>query len=134
MSVKIRMSRIGRNMTSDYRIVVTDSRRARDGHCIEQIGHYDSSKPFADAVIDETKVLGWLLKGAQASETIKAMLEEKGIYAKFLEQKKAAKKPVAKKEKKPASAKKAAPAKKAAAAKPAAEKDTKAPAAEKEAK
>jgi small subunit ribosomal protein S16 len=104
MSVKIRMARIGRNMTSEYRIIVTDSRKAANGgSCIEQIGHFDSSKDFTDAVIDEEKALYWLGKGAQPSDTMRAMLQAKGILAKFFAAKKAAKKPVEKKAvKKPA--------------------------------
>lgn len=85
--VKIRLSRIGRNLDASYRIVVTDSRRARDGHFIEQIGTYDVAAPFKDAVIDEEKAISWLLKGAAPSDTIKAMLKEKGIYSKYLEAK-----------------------------------------------
>jgi small subunit ribosomal protein S16 len=91
MSVKIRLSRIGRNMTADYRIVVTDSRSAANGRCIEQIGNYDSSKPFAAAVVDEEKALYWMNKGAQPSDTMKAMLIAKGIYKKYLDGKKPAK-------------------------------------------
>lgn len=90
--VKIRLARIGRSMDAAYRIVVTDSRRATNGHCIEQIGNYDPAKPFADAVVNEEKAIAWMLKGAQPSDTIKAMLAKKGIYAKYLEAKKAAKK------------------------------------------
>lgn len=92
MSVKIRLARIGRNMTADYRIVVTDSRSAANGRCIEQIGHYDSSKPFADATIDEEKAINWMIKGAIPSDTMKAMFAAKGIYAKYLNIKKEAKK------------------------------------------
>jgi small subunit ribosomal protein S16 len=91
MSVKIRLARIGRNMTSDYRIVVTDSRSAATGRCIEQIGHYDSAKAFTEAVIDEEKAIAWLNKGAQPSDTMKAMLSAKGIYKKYLDGKKAVK-------------------------------------------
>ncbi len=89
--VKIRLARIGRNMDAAYRIVVTDSRRARNGHCIEQIGNYDPAKEFADAVVDEEKAINWMLKGAQPSDTIKAMFSAKGIYAKYLAAKKSAK-------------------------------------------
>lgn len=90
--VKIRLSRIGRHFEPSYRIVVTDSRSARDGACIEQIGHYDPKKPFSTAVVEEEKVISWLLKGALPSDTIKALLIEKGIYAKYLDEKKALKK------------------------------------------
>ena len=75
--VKIRSARIGRKMDANYRIVVTDSRSARDGHCIEQIGHFDSAKPFSEAVIDEEKAIAWLLKVAAVSDNIKALLKEK---------------------------------------------------------
>jgi len=89
--VKIRLARIGRKMDAAYRIVVTDSRRATTGHCIEQIGNYDPAKTFADAVINEEAAINWMLKGAQPSDTIKAMLTAKGIYGKYLDAKKAAK-------------------------------------------
>lgn len=90
--VKIRLSRIGRHFEPTYRIVVTDSRSARDGACIEQIGHYDPKKDFSTAVIDEDKAIAWLLKGAAPSDTIKALLVSKGIYKKYLDTKKANKK------------------------------------------
>lgn len=85
--VKIRLSRIGRHFEPTYRIVVTDSRSARDGACIEQIGHYNPKLDFSTAVIDEEKAIDWLLKGAMPSDTIKALLVSKGIYAKYLETK-----------------------------------------------
>jgi len=90
--VKIRLARIGRHFEPSYRIVVTDSRSARDGACIEQIGHYDPSKPYETAVVDEQKAIDWLLRGALPSDTIKSMLIAKGIYKKYLDTKAANKK------------------------------------------
>ena len=89
--VKIRLARIGRHLDPFYRVVVTDSRSARDGSCIEQIGHYDPSKPYAEAVVDSEKAIAWLLKGAIPSDTVKSLLSDKGIYASYLEAKKNAK-------------------------------------------
>ena len=45
MSVKIRLTRIGRHKDAIYRVVVSDSRSARDGRIIEQIGYFDPAKP-----------------------------------------------------------------------------------------
>jgi small subunit ribosomal protein S16 len=90
--VKIRLSRIGRHFEPTYRIVVTDSRSARDGACIEQIGHFNPQNDFSTAVVDEEKAISWLLKGAVPSDTVKALLVSKGIYKKFLDTKKANKK------------------------------------------
>ncbi len=90
--VKIRLARIGRHFDASYRIVVTDSRNARDGAFIAQIGSYDPAGELKDATIDEEKAIDWLLKGAAPSDTIRKMLTQKGIYAKFLETKKSAKK------------------------------------------
>ena len=44
MSVKIRLSRMGYKRNPIYRIVVSDSRTARNGGCIEEIGTYDPNK------------------------------------------------------------------------------------------
>lgn len=92
MSVKIRLARIGRHFNPTYRVVVADSRVARDGRAIEQIGHYDPSLGFEKAVIDETAAIKWLMNGAIPSDTVKALLSKQGIYAKFLAEKAAAKK------------------------------------------
>jgi len=126
MSVKIRLTRIGRHKDPFYRIVAADSRFARDGRYIEQIGYFDPDKGVENAVIDEEKALAWLAKGATPSETVKAMFNRKGINAKAA----SAKAPVAKKApkaakpaaEKPAAAKKPAAKKTTAAKKPAAEK------------
>lgn len=90
--VKIRLSRIGRHFDPSYRIVVTDSRNARDGAFIAQIGSYDPAGELKEAKIDEAKAIDWLLKGATPSDTIRKIFTKSGIYAKYLEAKKSAKK------------------------------------------
>ena len=114
MSVKIRLTRIGRHKDPFFRIVAADSRFARDGRYIEQIGYFDPDKGVENAVIDEELALKWLNAGATPSDTVKSMLSRKGILAKYAGAKVAPSKKE-KTEKKPAAKK--APAKKAAAKK-----------------
>ena len=89
MSVKIRLTRIGRHKDPFFRIVAADSRFARDGRYIEQIGYFDPDKGVENAVIDEELALKWLQAGAQPSDTVKAMFSKKGINAKYVANKKA---------------------------------------------
>lgn len=91
MAVKLRLTRIGRHEDPFYRIVAADSRFARDGRIIEQIGYFDPDKGVENAVVDEEKAIQWLDKGAVCSDTVKAILSKKGIIAKRAEAKKKAK-------------------------------------------
>lgn len=88
MAVKIRLARTGRHSDPSYRIVAADSRYARDGRYVEQIGYYNPQKPATEATIDEAIALKWLGLGAQISDTVKTLFKHKGIIAKFLTQKK----------------------------------------------
>lgn len=90
MSVKIRLTRLGRHKDPFYRIVAADSRFSRDGRYIEQIGTYDPVKGLEKAEIDETLALKWLAQGATPSDSIKAMFTKKGIMAKYTASKKPA--------------------------------------------
>ncbi|MCQ2798870.1 MAG: 30S ribosomal protein S16 [Bacilli bacterium] len=83
MSVKIRLTRIGRHKDPFFRVVASDSRVARDGGCIEQIGTYDPAKGVENADINEELALKWLNNGAIPSESVRAMLSSKGIMAKY---------------------------------------------------
>ena len=94
MAVKIRLTRIGRHKDSFFRIV------AADGRYIEQIGYLDPVKGVENAVIDEELALKWLEKGAQPSDTVRAIFSRKGLMAKNAS-KKAPKAPKAKKERAP---------------------------------
>ncbi len=76
--VKIRLKRIGAKKAPFYRVVVADSRSPRDGKFIEEIGTYD---PMADPsifIVDAEKVKTWIAKGAQATDTVKALLKKNG--------------------------------------------------------
>ena len=84
--VKIRLTRTGRHFDPSYRIVVADSHYARDGRIIEQVGFFE---PHANEVrLDEEKILNWLNKGAQPSDSVKSILSKQGIIAKFAASKK----------------------------------------------
>ena len=78
MSVKIRLRRTGSLNNDCWRIVVADARSPRDGRFIETLGFYDPRHDNEKVELERAKY--WLSKGAQASETVKAILDraEKG--------------------------------------------------------
>ncbi|MCG8401974.1 MAG: 30S ribosomal protein S16 [Firmicutes bacterium] len=79
MAVKIRLKRMGAKKNPFYRIVVADSRFPRDGRFIEEIGFYDPLKEPVVIKIDEVKAAEWLRKGAQLTDTTKALFNKAGI-------------------------------------------------------
>ncbi len=87
MAVKIRLNRMGAKKNPFYRIVVADSRAPRDGRFIEILGNYDPSQTPALVNLDEDKVLDWMNKGAQPTDTVKNLLSKQGIMAKFADAK-----------------------------------------------
>jgi small subunit ribosomal protein S16 len=80
--VKIRLRRMGAKKAPFYRIVVADSRYPRDGRFIEEVGYYDPMKEPVVLKVDEDKVKNWLEKGAQPTETVKALLVKNGVIGK----------------------------------------------------
>ena len=89
MAVKIRLTRVGRHKDPIYRLVVADSRFARDGRYIEQVGYFNpNAKGKAPAITLETeKILGWLNNGATPSDTVRTLLSNAGIMKTFAESK-----------------------------------------------
>ena len=77
--VKIRLRRIGAKKAPFYRIVVADSRFARDGRFIEEIGYYDPTKEPSVVKIDVDKAKQWLANGAQATDTVRVLLKKENI-------------------------------------------------------
>ena len=77
--VTIRLARGGAKKRPFYQVVVADSRRARDGRYIERVGAYDPNQNQAFIEVDQQKAAEWLRKGAQPSDTVRAILSYKGV-------------------------------------------------------
>ena len=82
MPVKIRLARRGRKKAAMYDIVVADSKAPRDGRFIQKLGVYNPNTNPATINFDEGKAFDWVMKGAQPTDTVKAMLSYKGILFK----------------------------------------------------
>jgi len=80
--VKIRLRRLGKKKAPVYRIVVADSRTARNGQCIDEIGTYDPNTEPATVKVDAEAAKKWIANGAQATDTAKALLKKAGIIEK----------------------------------------------------
>lgn len=85
--VKIRLKRMGAKKAPFYRIVVADSRDARDGRFIESIGYYDATTEPVNVKIDADKALAWMGKGAQVTDTVRNLFSKNGLMKQFAEQK-----------------------------------------------
>ncbi|WP_420317789.1 30S ribosomal protein S16 [Ekhidna sp.] len=82
MPVKIRLARRGRKKNAMYDVVVADSRAPRDGRFIEKIGTYNPNTDPATINLDGDKAFDWVMKGAQPTDTVRAMLSYQGIMMK----------------------------------------------------
>jgi small subunit ribosomal protein S16 len=83
MSVKIRLTRMGKKKQPTYRVVVMDSRKPRDGKYIEQIGRYDPRQNPSLIEIDNERAVDWLNMGAQPTERAQKLLEISGAWTQF---------------------------------------------------
>ena len=79
MAVKMRLRRMGAKKAPFHRVVVADSRYPRDGRFIEEIGYYNPQTEPAEIKIDADKAKAWIVKGAQPTDTVKALLKKSGI-------------------------------------------------------
>lgn len=82
MAVKIRLQRHGKKDRAFFHIVVADSRAPRDGAFIEKLGIYNPTTNPATIDINFDSTVNWVLKGAQASDTCRAILSYKGVMMK----------------------------------------------------
>ncbi len=79
MAVKIRLARRGRKKRAMYDVVIADARAPRDGRFIEKIGTYNPNTDPASINIDDNKAFDWVMKGAQPTDTVRAMLSYRGV-------------------------------------------------------
>ena len=83
VAVKIKLKRLGKIHQPMYRVVVADSRTARNGRAIEEIGIYQPKEDPSIIRIDADRVAYWLGVGAQATEPVVALLKLTGDWQKF---------------------------------------------------
>jgi len=83
LAVKIRLVRLGKIRTPHYRIVVADSRKARNGLKIEEIGRYSPASDPSLIQVDSERAQHWLKQGAQPTEAVAALLKITGDWQKF---------------------------------------------------
>ena len=82
MATRIRLQRHGKKGKPIYHIVIADQRSPRDGRYIEKLGLYNPNVNPAIIDLDFDKTVEWVMKGAQPSDTAKAILSYKGVYMK----------------------------------------------------
>ena len=78
MAVKMRLTRMGDKKSPFYRIVIADSRVARDAKYIDLVGTYNPLTNPEEIKIDAEKANKWLQNGAQPTDTVKALLVKSG--------------------------------------------------------
>lgn len=83
MAVKMRLRREGKRKQPFYRIVVTPSRKPRDGGFIEDLGYYQPLWEPSSIKIDRERALYWLREGVQPSDQVKQILRVEGIWEEF---------------------------------------------------
>lgn len=79
MALRIRLTRMGAKKRPFYRIVVIDSRKARDGEYLDLVGNYDPMQEPSIVRVDKEKALSWIQKGAIPSDTVKQLFRKHGV-------------------------------------------------------
>ena len=82
MATRIRLQRFGRKSRPIFHIVVADQRSKRDGRKIEKLGVYNPNTNPATIDLNFDSALNWVMKGAQPSDTVRAILSYKGVMMK----------------------------------------------------
>ena len=79
MAVRLRLRRIGKKKQPYYRIVAIDSRAARDGKYLENVGTYNPRTEPATIALNAERTLYWLDNGAKPSDTVRSILSRQGV-------------------------------------------------------
>ena len=91
MSVKLRMTRMGRRHRPFFRLNAVESTTPRDGKILEKLGHYDPIEKDSSktTVLNIERIKYWLSLGAVPSDTVAEMLARAGLKTKYIEEKEA---------------------------------------------
>ena len=72
--VAIRLRRAGSKKRPFFRVVVTDSRTARDSSFVEILGFYNPRTKPAVVNVDTERVNYWISKGAKPSDSVRTLI------------------------------------------------------------
>jgi small subunit ribosomal protein S16 len=75
MMLAIRLRRAGSKNRPFYRVVVTETRSARDGRFVEVLGHYNPRTKPESLTIDRARLDHWLKSGAQPSDSVRTLVD-----------------------------------------------------------
>lgn len=81
--VKLRLRRIGKKKMPIYKIVAADSRTSRSGRFIESIGQYNPLLNPIGLEVNESRLIAWLKRGAEPTDTVRSLLKRKGLWLKW---------------------------------------------------
>jgi len=84
LAVRIRLTRRGAKKRPFYRIVVMDARKTRDGGYLDLVGTYNPLTDPAEIRLDEEKIISWLNKGAQPTDTVRSILKKNEAIRPYL--------------------------------------------------
>jgi len=84
LATKIKLARVGAPHRAFHRVIVSDSRFATDGKVIEIVGHWNPVVEPEELVFEKEKVIEWLKKGAQPTESVLNLLKRAKIWDEFL--------------------------------------------------
>jgi small subunit ribosomal protein S16 len=79
MAMKLRLTRMGCKKRPFYRIVAMNSETRRDGRALEYLGYYNPMVDPAEIKVDGEKVRAWLARGAEPTDTVRALLQKAGV-------------------------------------------------------
>ncbi|HXE71358.1 MAG TPA: 30S ribosomal protein S16 [Candidatus Nitrosotenuis sp.] len=81
--VRLRLRRVGRKKQASFRLVAADARSPRDGRFIEVLGHYNPRTDPPTILFKEDRVMEWLHKGAQPTDSVKQLLVTSGLWKRY---------------------------------------------------
>lgn len=81
--VKLRLRRVGKKKHPIYKVVATDMRSPRDGSYIEAVGSYDPNVNPVVLKFRDERILHWLRKGAQPTDTVRSLFQRTGLWLRW---------------------------------------------------
>jgi len=83
LATRIRLRRTGKKKQPHYRLVVAPAAAPRDGRFIEILGHYNPRSDPPEVRVNSERALLWLRRGAQPTDTARAVLARSGVWSLF---------------------------------------------------